>query len=396
MKTKTKVFLLCLLGSAFLRNVNAQSPADSGEALHQRIVEKVERVKEGMQKQAASGRDPAAIVKTLQETIKPLLDSGKFLEAEAELDRVLEQLKPAAKAPEGGERAHHQTGVRAGTTTYRDVNYAGTADANQTMDIFVPPGASATNKKAVIVCVHGGGWGWDRKATKAGIHSTWPNWEDYVLVSISYRLAPETRWPAQIIDCKSAIRFLRAHAAEYSLDPNAIGVWGGSAGGHLAAMLGMAGDQTRWDKGINLDQSSRVQAVCAWYPPSDFVTWNNQPGGFAGAPPMINVQPLVDAWLPVGMSHDKATLADASPVTYATADDPPLIVFHGTADIVVPYTQSRVLGDALKAVHVPYQLLTLQNLNHGGAGWNDAATAPAEIAFFNTYLRKATPSLGNK
>jgi Tol biopolymer transport system component len=98
---KTKLILLCLLGAVFLRMVNAQSPADPAEAMRQRIVAKVERVKQSAQKWAASGRNPSAIVKTLQETIKPLLDAGKASEAEAELDRVLEQLKPDAKAPDG-------------------------------------------------------------------------------------------------------------------------------------------------------------------------------------------------------------------------------------------------------------------------------------------------------
>jgi acetyl esterase/lipase len=374
-------------------HVNAQSPADPGEAMHQRIIAKVEKVKEGVHTWAASGHDPSPMVKTLQGTIKPLLDAGKVFEAEAELDRLLVQLKSNAPSPAGDEPVPRQSGVRAGTKIYRDINYAGTADTNQTLDIFVPPGASVTNRKAAIVYIHGGGWGWDRAADKVGVQSTWPNWQDYILVSINYRLAPEQRWPAQIIDCKSAIRFLRAHAAQYGLDPNEIGVWGGSAGGHLAAMLGTAGAQTRWDEGRHLDQSSRIQAVCARYPPSDFVAWHNQPGGFAGAPPMINVQPLMDAWLPAGLSHDAATLRDASPVTYAAADTPPFLVFHGTADMVVPCTQSRLLVDALNAVHVHGKLLTLQNLNHGGAGWNDAATAPEESAFFNTYLRKAAPSL---
>lgn len=100
---KLKILLICLLGSTFLRTVNAESPTDSAEAMRQRITAKVERVKEGVQKQAASGRDPSTFVKTLQETIKPLLDAGKAVAAEAELDRVLEQLKPEAKAPGGGE-----------------------------------------------------------------------------------------------------------------------------------------------------------------------------------------------------------------------------------------------------------------------------------------------------
>ncbi len=101
MKTKTNIFLLCLLGSAFLGMVNAQSPTDPADAFRQRITAKVERVKMGVQAWAASGRDPSAIVKTMQGTIKPLLDAGKAMEAEAELDRVLEQLNPAAKIPDG-------------------------------------------------------------------------------------------------------------------------------------------------------------------------------------------------------------------------------------------------------------------------------------------------------
>jgi len=99
---KTKILLLCLFAAAFLGDIRAQSPGDPAQAMRQRIMAKVASVQQGVQAWAASGRDPSAIVKTMQGTIKPLLDSGKAVEAEAELDRVLEQLKQDVKAPGGG------------------------------------------------------------------------------------------------------------------------------------------------------------------------------------------------------------------------------------------------------------------------------------------------------
>jgi hypothetical protein len=109
MKTNAKILLTCLLGSVFLSNVNAQSPTDPAEAMRQRIMAKVESVKQGVQTWAASGRDPSAMVKTMQETIKPLLDAGKPVEADAALDRLLEQLKPEAKSPDSHPPIPDQT-----------------------------------------------------------------------------------------------------------------------------------------------------------------------------------------------------------------------------------------------------------------------------------------------
>ena len=166
-------------------------------------------------------------------------------------------------------------------------------------------------------------------------------------MAINYRLAPEHPIPAMIEDVKCAVRYLRSHADQYNLDPQRIGVWGGSAGGHLVALLGTTDASAGFDVGEYLDQSSRVQAVVDMFGPTDLMVQFE--GGYEKAERVFN-------------GFDAAL---ASPVTYVSADDPPFLILHGEADALVPLEQSQILLARLQSTGVSAELIAVSNAGHG-------------------------------
>ena len=234
----------------------------------------------------------------------------------------------------------------------------------------------------VIVYIHGGGWTSGDKNVGAGsLDVNGLLARGYIVVSLNYRLAPQYKWPAQITDVKCAIRHLRANAALYKIDPNKIGVWGGSAGGHLVAMLGTTDKSAGFDVGEYLDQSSRVQAVVDLFGPADL------PAMFTS-----NAQ-LVGNRVFGSTSRDDPILVQASPVTYISKDDPPFLILQGDKDKTVPMEQSQELYDKLKAGNVTATLVIVKNAGHGFTP-DGGAISPsrAELTkmmgdFFDRWLR---------
>ncbi|MBI5354236.1 MAG: alpha/beta hydrolase [Chloroflexi bacterium] len=230
-------------------------------------------------------------------------------------------------------------------TVERDVTYCTVDGVELKMDVYYP--SSAQGAWAVTMYVHGGGWSSGDKAQGAGVME-FPALQraGFLVVSVNYRLAPDFVFPAMIEDVKCAVRYLRAHAIEYHLDPNRIGVWGGSAGGHLVALLGTADESAGFDVGEYLDQSSRVQAVVDMFGPTDLTMQFE--GGYENASRVFG-------------GFDAAL---ASPVTYVSSDDPPFLMLHGEADKLVPIEQSEIMLAALQAVGVPAELVTVTNAGH--------------------------------
>jgi len=240
----------------------------------------------------------------------------------------------------------------------RGVVYCTDAGVALTMDIYHPSQVGRTPTPAVLY-VHGGGWEHGdsslggvnaliaRTLTQRGI----------LVAAVNYRLAPQYPWPAQIDDVKCAVRYLRASAQQYGIDPSEIGAWGGSAGGHLVSMLGTAGPTAGFDTGQYLQRSSSLQAVVDLFGPADLTA-----GGWG--PQATSVVQQVFGLTP---GQDNSALAHASPVTYIQPNDPPFVIFHGTADTVVPPSQSRELATRLQAAGVPVTLVMVQNAGHGFA-----------------------------
>ncbi|MEW6238699.1 MAG: alpha/beta hydrolase [Candidatus Omnitrophota bacterium] len=244
----------------------------------------------------------------------------------------------------------------------RDIVYATAEGKNLSMDIAYPKEKSE-KPRPVVVWIHGGAWRAGDKSHNAALPLTQSG---YFTASIDYRLSQEAIWPAQINDCKTAIRFLRAHAEQYGIDPNKIGVWGSSAGGHLAAMLGTSGDVKELEGGGDwADRSSRVQAVVDFFGPTNFLKMLDFPSSMKHDAPDSPESLLIGG--PVRDNPDRVRSVD--PISYVSADDPPFLIVHGNKDPLVPYNQSELLYEALKKAGVDAQMILVKDGGHGG--WND-------------------------
>jgi acetyl esterase/lipase len=266
----------------------------------------------------------------------------------------------------------------------RDLVYAEPEGHPQHLDLFVPK--EGAGPFPLVVWIHGGGWQSGSRAGAGGVLRLTPF--GYAAASIDYRLTDVAKFPAQIEDCKAAIRWLRAHAAQYRIDPDRIGVWGASAGGHLVALLGTTGNTREFDVGANLDVSSRVQAVCDFYGPSDFLATINSP----------NAHVLNTADGPVGklLGGPPSEMADAarraSPVTYVAKDNAPFLIVHGTLDPTVPPTQSQILYDMLMQTGVEAQLHFIPGAKHGGPEFSTPEVNAMIRAFFDRHLKPVPKS----
>ncbi|MFA5801626.1 MAG: alpha/beta hydrolase [Thermoleophilia bacterium] len=240
-------------------------------------------------------------------------------------------------------------------TVERDVTYCDAGSTALKMDVYYPK--TMNGPAPAVMYVHGGGWTQGDKNEGAGATAI-PSLVDagFLVVSINYRLAPDDKFPAQIEDAKCAVRYLRANAALNSIDPDRIGAWGGSAGGHLVSLLGVTdGSEGFEGTGGYADQSSRVQAVVDMFGPSDLM--KEFSGGAIGRALGTQVFGTSD--------QGSDILAQASPVTHVSADDPPFLILHGAKDDLVPPEQSQELYDRLKAAGVPATLVMVENAGHG-------------------------------
>jgi acetyl esterase/lipase len=180
----------------------------------------------------------------------------------------------------------------------------------------------------------------------------------FVVVGINYRLGPAARWPDQIEDAKCAVRYLRANARILNIDPSEIGVWGQSAGGHLAALLGTAGPSAGWDVGAYLNQSSKVQSVVDMAGPNDLMTLGDQGDSALVESSFVS---LLGKTPPANLD---AALKAASPVTYIAPGDPPFLIMHSDNDEIVYPQQSQELSWDLAANRDPHQLVMVQGAGH--------------------------------
>ena len=238
-----------------------------------------------------------------------------------------------------------------------DLAYVPNPHAQQKLDLYLP----AKPVGPLVVWIHGGGWRGGSKANPPGLAMVQ---KGYSLASVEYRFSQHAIFPAQIEDCKAAIRWLRAHAGEYGYDPKRIGVWGASAGGHLVALLGVTGQTKDFDVGENLDQSSAVQCVIDWFGPADFPGYNpDLPTAMVKREDPNSVL----AQLFGGVISQKLDLAKrASPVTWASKDAAPMLIMQGTNDPLVPLDQSQRLYTKLKEAGADVTLDVIEGAGHGG------------------------------
>jgi uncharacterized protein (TIGR03437 family) len=238
--------------------------------------------------------------------------------------------------------------LRAQTPTFANLDYVGKGDPSQTLDLYLPAG---NGPFPLVVFIHGGGWMTGNK----GDGDSFPpqlNPRGIAVASINYRLSGEAIFPAQIQDCKAAIRFLRANAAKYKIDPTRIGAMGDSAGAHLALLVGTSANVTLWDTPDmpNPSVSSRVITVVDMAGPTNLLA--EDPSFPPSCPPGTAVvsQPGSPAALflgcpEIGDCPDK--VKEVNPITYLTADDPPMLILQGTNDCTVAPDQGRLMAEAM-------------------------------------------------
>lgn len=245
------------------------------------------------------------------------------------------------------------------------------------MDLYLPdrPGALP-----VVIWLFGGAWRmgdkssapYPEKAVEQGL----------ILASVSYRYSYEEHFPGQLLDCKAAVRWLRKHADIYGIHPDRIGVWGASAGGHLAALLGVTGHTREFDAGENTAFSSSVQAVCDWYGPTDFLLMNSQrtiPGPISNDDADSPESQLIGG--PIQENRKKT--ARANPVNYVSPETPPFRIVHGELDNLVPIGQSEILVEALRDAGVAVVYKTLPGVGHAFTGEVREQEADAALDFFS-------------
>ena len=257
----------------------------------------------------------------------------------------------------------------------RDLEYARVADRPLRLDLYLPRAPKPATP--LVVWIHGGGW---RKGTKDACRMVFLVKEGFAVASVEYRLAPEGAFPDPLHDCKAAIRFLRANAAQYNIDPNRIGVAGASAGGHLAALVGMTGDDAKLEGTLgHQNVSSRVQAVCDYFGPTDLTTvagteWDNPKGA---------VYHLLGGTVAQHMQAAR----DASPIFHVAKTNPPFLILHGDNDQTVPLTDSQNLAKAMKNQGADVQLQILPGAGHGGAAFFTPEMQQRVTDFFRQSLR---------
>lgn len=285
---------------------------------------------------------------------------------------------------------HNPDSPKGGVQVYKDVTYAVRDSGELKLDLYVPKGA---RQAPLVVWIHGGGWLANTRKTAPDLE--WYAQQGFTMATISHRLSeipeemdppldrepnnptPDGVFPDHIIDVKAAIRWLRANADEYGYNADTVATWGRSSGAHLAALAGTMNDiedvkgdvytDADIEKEVAPDESGRVQAVVAWFPPTDLLKMDTQLEEL-GLDSRIehNAPDSPESLLIGGQLTEYPERAErANPITYVSPDDPPFLLMHGREDVTVPYLQSKMLYDALVDVDIEATFYELHNLGHG-------------------------------
>lgn len=279
-----------------------------------------------------------------------------------------QETKPVVEAPGPFVKADE---IRA----ENDIEYANPNSQHLKLNMARP-----TTKEGpfpAVVCIHGGGFrAGDRNGYNEMIRQLARR--GYVAVTVEYRLSPRFQFPDAIHDVKASVRWLRANAKKYQIDPTHIGAMGGSAGANLAEMLGVTEGVKflEGDEG-NLDQSSGVQAVVSYFGPTDFTKSYGK---------SVDAAEVLPMYLDGNLEKARGRHLQASPLYWVTPNAAPTLCIHGTKDNYVAYEQAIWFVDKMKAAGAEAQLLTMENAGHGFGGEDARRADEAMFAFFNSHI----------
>jgi len=256
------------------------------------------------------------------------------------------------------------------------VEYSNPDDQHLQLNIAYPK--ESTELRPAVLCIHGGGFRAGKRESYDGLIRKLAE-RGYVAATVTYRLAPKYQFPAAIYDVKAAVRWLRAHAAQYKLDPNRIGVVGGSAGGHLAQFLGVTGgvQQFEGDTG-NPDQSSGVACVVNYYGPSDFTKSYGK---------SVDAHEVLPLWLGGNVEQERLRHIQSSPLNWVTPEASPTLFLHGTEDKYVALEQAEWIHDRMTQAGVESKLIVLKGAGHGFRGEYAERAEAAMFEFFDERLK---------
>lgn len=280
--------------------------------------------------------------------------------------------------------------------TYSDLDYVGNGNTKQMLDLYIPAGTNAPT--GLIIHIHGGAFMMGSKgvAEQPSFVTFYNN--GYVCADINYRLSGDTLWPAQIHDCKAAVRFLKTHAAEYFIDTCRIGVIGESAGGNLASMLGTTGGVADLE-GLHLGSihaSSRVQAVVDLFGPINFLTMDAEALALGFVINTNSATSPESRLMGAPVQTIPELVTRANPTTYISSEDAAFFISAGDVDRNIPYTQGQNFCAALVPVigspRAGFELMAGQG--HGGSFWHNTTQDAKYLTFFNTYLDGNCASVG--
>jgi acetyl esterase/lipase len=281
----------------------------------------------------------------------------------------------------GGVSLWGATRGAAGAASTRTVTYCVEGGQPLAMTLFAPD--TVGNSRPAVLEVHGGGWqhGGRLLSLSGSGAATDLVGAGFVVASIDYRLAPANPWPDQIIDAKCAVRYLRAHAGELGIDPDRIAALGTSAGGQLVSLLGTTGSSALWDTGPYPVESSAVNAVVDEFGPADLSA--------TGWP--VDSVAMIRRVFGAAPGTPSPVLSEASPVAHVAAGDPPFLIVQGTADQVVPVSQSERFAAQLQADHVPVQVVLVAGGRHGLETPGENPAPPAIASTITAYLVRTLP-----
>jgi acetyl esterase/lipase len=272
---------------------------------------------------------------------------------------------------------------------FRDVEYARVGDASLKLDLYLPSPRDLTTEAGeaatthpLIMWVHGGAW---RSGSKADVPILPLVQRGFAIASVDYRLSPVAKFPAQALDLHAAIRFLRANADAYGVDPKRVAIAGSSAGGHLAALVGVSGDveELMGMQEVSGESDSHIGAIVSFYGASNFKSILSQSTehGLSVRVPALKL-------LLGGLPDEELRLARlASPVAHVDANDPPMLWIHGDADPQMPYAQAIEMRNAYLKADLQVDLVAVKGGLHGGEGFYDDAMLKRVAEFLERHLK---------